>query len=206
MTQALRTGIREVPTAATSTAAPWWVVLAAVSAKTLLLLSVVLVLVDPGWGNLEGKAPVTRALVYPSWALLVPVLWLVRLRPRPFPWAADLLLTSMAFSDILGNRLDLYDSVAWFDDWMHFMNAALLGAAVLLLAPRPGEGRLDLVGRAVAWSLTASLVWELWEYYAFVTRSVEAAWAYGDTLGDLTTGWLGAVVAALAIGSWRKGP
>ena len=167
--------------------------------KAVLLALVVLVLLDPAWGSLEGKAPVARAVTYPLWALVLPLAWAVRVRRPPFPWPADLLLTAMCFSDILGNRLDLYDSVEWFDDWMHFMNAGLLSAAVLLLTPRPAERLLDMITRAVAVGTTASLAWELWEYGAFVARSSEMPTAYRDTLGDLSQGWLGAVTAAVVV-------
>ncbi len=175
------------------------VAVADLALKAVLLALVTLVLLDPAWGSLEGKAPVARALTYPLWALVLPLVWAVRVRPPPFPWLADLLLTAMCFSDILGNRLDLYDSVEWFDDWMHFMNSALLSAAMLLLTPRPGERRLDMLTRAVAFGTTASLAWELWEYVAFVSRSSELPTAYRDTLGDLSQGWLGAVTAAVVV-------
>ena len=79
--------------------------------KVVLVVSLVAVLVDPSWGNLEGKAPTARALTYPLVAFAVPVWWHVRRPARAYPWLADLLLTVVAFSDILGNRLDLYDSV-----------------------------------------------------------------------------------------------
>lgn len=206
MTQTLRPQDHQdlrVPAPHWSGAAPRLVAAADVAAKVVLLASIALVVVDPSWGNLEGKAPLARAVVYPMWALVVPVVWVVRRRPGPFPWAADLLLTAMCFSDILGNRLDLYDTVPWFDDWMHVMNSALVSAAVLLLTPRPGERRLDLVTRAVAYGVTASLAWELWEYQAFLTRSGEVVNAYADTLGDLALGWLGAVAAAMVVASWR---
>jgi hypothetical protein len=175
------------------------VVLVDLALKAVLLALVVLVLLDPAWGNLEGKAPVTRALTYPLWALVLPLVWTLRARRPPFPWVPDLLLTAMCFSDVLGNRLDLYDSVAWFDDWIHFMNTALLSAALLLLMPRPAERRLDMIARAVAFGTTASLTWELWEYGAFVARSSELPTAYQDTLGDLSQGWLGAVTAAVVV-------
>ena len=80
------------------------------------------------------------------------------------------------------------------------MNTALLCAAVLLLneASRTSlRRRLEL---AIASGMTLALAWELWEYYAFVTNSAESATAYGDTVGDLTLGWAGAVVAALLVG------
>lgn len=171
-----------------------------VVAKSVLLFLLALVAVDPEWGNLEGKAPVTRAIAYPMFAFVLPLLWGAFGRRRmPFPWAADLLVTLACFSDILGNRLDLYDRVEWFDDWMHFMDTGFVSAAVVLITLDSSASRAAVVERAIAAGLTASLVWELFEYVSFVTRSIELAWAYADTLGDLTLAWLGSVVAALVV-------
>lgn len=61
-----------------------------VLAKAVLVALLVLVMIDPTWGNLEGKAPVVRALTYPLWALAVPLVWLGRGRPaltRSPEWA-----------------------------------------------------------------------------------------------------------------------
>jgi len=178
-----------------------WVVILDVAAKALLLLVVVRVALDPAWGNLEGKAPMTRALTYSLLALLIPTVHLVRPFPHRYPWGADLLLTVPAFSDVLGNRLDLYDQVVWFDDFIHLANTGLISAAALLLC---GASRASLHRRlelAIAWGMTVSLAWELWEYYAFVTRSAEVVTAYADTLGDLLLGWGGAVLAAVLVGA-----
>ena len=178
---------------------PVWVVVADLVAKVLLLLAVSRVALDPGWGNLEGKAPVARAVTYPMLGLLVPLLHALRVpggARRTYPWGADLLVTLPAFSDLLGNRLDLYDRVPWFDDVIHLASTAALSAGVLLLsgaAAAPLWHRLEV---AVAAGLTLSLAWELWEFSAFVTRSAESSTAYADTLGDLALGWVGAVLAA----------
>ena len=182
-------------------AAPRWVVAADLLAKTLLLLAVARVAIDPGWGNLEGKAPGTRAVTYPMLAVLVPVLHLALGRTRPYPWVADLLVTLPAFSDVLGNRLDLYDRVVWFDDAMHLAATGALSAGVLVLSGAVRHSLSRRLQLSVAAGLTMSLAWELWEYAAFVTRSGEAATAYVDTLGDLTLGWVGAVTAALLLGA-----
>lgn len=173
--------------------------------KALLVLSLVLVVVDPGWGNLEGKAPVARALVYPLPAFAVPIWWWWRRPARPYPVSADLLLTLVCFSDILGNRLDLYDTVVWFDDAIHLLNGALLAGAVLLLGPPAGAGLASAIERAVAVGLSAALAWELFEYVSFVTRSAEYAGAYQDTIVDLTLGWVGAVLAAVVFHRARRG-
>ena len=43
------------------------------------------------------------------------------------------------------------------------------------------------------------MVWELGEYVAFVRHSPELQTAYTDTLGDLTLGTLGALLAGLTL-------
>lgn len=181
-------------------AAPSWVVGLDVLAKVVLLVAMARVAVEPEWGNLEGKAPGTRAMTYPLLALVVPVWHLIRRPGGPYPWAADLLVTLPAFSDILGNRLDLFDRVLWFDDVMHVANTGTLGAAVILLAGAAGAPLVRRLEVAVASGMTLALLWELWEYAAFVTRSAEASSAYVDTLGDLTLGWGGCLAAAVLTG------
>lgn len=182
------------------------VVAADLTAKAVLLGMLVVVVLDPSYGNLEGKAPVARAITYPVLAFLLPAWWLLRRQAHGrFPWSADLLLTLVCFSDILGNRLDLYDRVTWFDDWMHFMNTALVGAAAVLLTlgrdSRPGA----VLSRSVAVGITAAIAWEVFEYVSFMTVSSELPDAYADTLGDLVLGWSGAVVGAVAVSAqWHR--
>ncbi len=173
-----------------------WVVHANLLAKVGLLAMIMLVVIDPAWGNLEGKGSTARAFGYPLVALVVPVWWWARGRRHPYPWLADLMVTVPGFSDVLGNRLDLYDQVVWFDDWMHFMNTGLLCGAFLLLTYRGSQTPGHLLARSVSFGLTVSLLWEVGEYWAFITRSSELRTAYGDTLFDLCLGWLGAVTAA----------
>lgn len=182
-----------------------WLVALDVGAKVLLVLAVTKVALDPAWGNLEGKAPGTRAVTYPMLAFLLPFAYLWR-PGRPFPWAADLLITLPAFSDVLGNRYDLYDRVVWFDDVTHLVSTGAFSAACVMLlgaAHAPLRRRLEV---AVASGMTLALLWELWEYVAFVTRSSEASTAYADTVGDLALGWVGAVGAALLLGLVRPRP
>jgi len=167
--------------------------------KVILIAFLVRLALDPGWGNLEGKAPMGRAIIYPCLGLVVPAAHLVMGGDGPFPWKADLLVTLAGFSDVLGNRLDLYDQVVWFDDWIHFMNTGLIAAAVLVLGSPAHAPFLRLLDRAVAVGLSVSLAWEIWEYFAFVTRSSESVTAYADTVGDLVLGWAGAIVAAVVV-------
>lgn len=143
-------------------------------AKVVVVLLLAVVVVDPAWANLEGKAPMARALTYPMLAFVVPLVWAVRADPPPYPWLPDLLLTLACFTDVLGNRLDLYDTVGWFDDLVHVAVPGILTAAFLLLTgPVQGFGRA--LERAIAFGLSASLAWELFEYSSHVTRLDRAA-------------------------------
>jgi len=178
-----------------------------VTAKSLLVLLLALALAYPELGHMQDKAAGLRAVSYPMLAFTVPAIWYLYWRDRAsFPWLADLLVTITCFTDTLGNRMDLYDTVVWFDDWMHFMNTGLLAAAVILLTlPRTSSFAATLE-RALAFGVTAAVAWELAEYFAFISKSAERHSAYTDTLGDLALGSLGAVLAAIVIhASWRRG-
>jgi hypothetical protein len=171
-----------------------------VAAKAGLVLLLWVAIAYPDLGHLRGKAAYVRAVGYPVVAFVIPVLWWTRWRGRmSFPWLADLLVSITCFSDILGNRLDLYDRFRWFDDWMHLVNTGLLSAAVLILTLRRSAGRGAHLERALAFGVTAALAWEVAEYVSFVRLSSERIDAYADTLGDLTLGALGAVLAALVV-------
>jgi hypothetical protein len=178
-----------------------------VFAKGALVLLLLLALLYPDQGNLRDKAAGMRAVGYPLISFTLPVLWWTLWRERmSFPWVSDLLITITCFSDILGNRMDLYDTVLWFDDLMHFANTGLLAAAVILLTLRRDVGFGRVLERALAFGATAAIAWEVAEFFAFISRSTEREFAYADTLGDLALGTAGAVVAAVVLHrSWQRG-
>jgi hypothetical protein len=178
-----------------------------VFAKGALVLLLLLALVYPEQGNLRDKAAGMRAVGYPLISFTVPVLWWALWRERmAFPWLSDLLITLTCFSDILGNRMDLYDTVLWFDDLMHFANTGLLAAAFILLTMSRDVGFGRVLERGLAFGATAAIAWELAEFFAFLSKSTEREFAYADTLGDLALGTAGAVVAAVVLHrSWQRG-
>jgi hypothetical protein len=178
-----------------------------VSAKAFLVLLLVFALAYPDLGHMKGKAAGLRAVGYPMLAFAVPAIWWLNWRDRAsFPWLADLMVTISCFSDTLGNRMNLYDTIVWFDDFMHFMNTGLLTGAVILLTMHRTSTLSATMERALAFGMTAAVAWELAEYFAFISRSAERHSAYTDTLGDLTLGGMGAVVAALLLQTaWRTG-
>lgn len=171
-----------------------------VLAKAGLLLLLGVALSHPDLGHLRGKAAGARAVGYPMLAFVIPAAWWLFWKDRAaYPWLADLLATFPCFSDILGNRMNLYDTLRSFDDWMHFANVGMLTASILLLT-LPRSAPLGAhVERALAFGVTAAVAWEIAEYAAFLRLYGNRFDAYGDTLGDLATGTVGAVVAALVV-------
>ncbi|MBM9460028.1 hypothetical protein JK386_08940 [Nocardioides sp. zg-536] len=178
-----------------------------VAAKGMLVGLLLLALVDPDGSNLRDKAAEARAIGYPLASFTIPLIWLLAWKERAsFPWVPDMLVTLTCFTDILGNRMDLYDQIVWFDDFMHFANTGLLAAAVILLTLHHTTPRVRLVERALAVGATGAIAWEVAEYFAFINGHAERAFAYADTLSDLGLGVAGSVFAALAIHSlWRFG-
>lgn len=178
-----------------------------VAAKGGLVLMLLLALLHPESGNMEDKAAGVRALVYPLLSFTVPLVWYVWWRERSsFPWLADFMVTITCFTDILGNRMNLYDTIVWFDDWMHFMNTGLLAGAVILLTLHRSASLPSVLERALAVGATGAIAWEIGEYFAFISGSSHRHFAYADTLSDLGLGVLGSVVAAVVIHrSWQHG-
>lgn len=176
-----------------------------VLAKAGLVVLLWVAITNPELGHLRGKAAGLRAVGYPMMAFVLPAVWWAFWRDRvSFPWLADLLVTLTCFTDTLGNRMDLYDTIRWFDDGIHLMNTGLFAAALLLLTLPVTAGLGATIERALAVGVTAALAWEIGEYYAFLSTSSERIDAYADTLGDLGLGTLGAVLAAVVVHRLRR--
>jgi hypothetical protein len=174
------------------------------AAKIALVILIGIAIAYPDLGNVRGKASGIRDIAYPLGALVVPAIWWFRWRTRPYPWLGDALVTLPWFTDTLGNRLNLFDTVDSFDDWMHFVNWALLTAGVLILTLRQTVGARETIERALAFGVTAALGWEIAEYFAFIRHSSELNTAYTDTLGDLSLGSLGSILAGIVVYAlWR---
>ena len=176
-----------------------------VVAKAGLLLLLWVAIAYPDLGHLRGKGAMARAVGYPLLAFALPLAWLAWWRGRaPYPWLADLLVTLTCFTDVLGNRLDLYDTIRWFDDLMHVLNTGVLAAAFVLLTLARTATLGATVERALAFGVTAAVAWEVAEYVAFLRLSGRGVEAYADPLGGLTLGTLGVVVAAVVVHALRR--
>ena len=103
----------------------------------MLLLAVV----QPDLPQFEGKAMAGRALAYPISTVIVPLAWWLVARHRgrrpEYPYALDILIVLPFLIDTVGNALDLYDSVSWWDDANHLVNWFFLSLGGAAPEPTP---------------------------------------------------------------------
>ena len=155
---------------------------------------------SPDLPQFQGKAFTGRAIAYPAALLALPILWWLLARRRtPFPVVADILIGLPFLIDVVGNALNLYDTIEWWDDLNHFVNWALHTAAIALLLRLGPWGFRTRVALAFCWAVTSAVLWEFAEYVTFVPNSPEATTAYADTLLDLALGMLGGLIAAILV-------
>ena len=142
----------------------------------------------------------SRLVAYPVMMSLPVLLWW-RLGRRPLPWPAFTLIGVPFLVDVTGNTLDLYDSVAWWDDANHFVNWAFLCGGIGLLLLRSARVQRDwpLVLAVTGVGAVLAIAWELAEYVTFIRFGTELDTAYTDTLGDEALGTLGSLLAGLLL-------
>jgi hypothetical protein len=171
--------------------------------KAALAALIIFALLHPDWDRFAAKAMGIRAMTYPLSAVLVPIVWLVwsRLRgPVRYPWDVDALIVAPFVIDVAGNAVNFYDTLAWFDDFCHFANWALLSAAVgCALRRGPVMSRWMLAFTCAGSGAIAAILWELAEYSTFIMNTNEVVDIYRDTLGDEALGLGGATLAGVLL-------
>jgi hypothetical protein len=161
-----------------------------------------------GLERFAGKAFGWRLVGYSAAALLVPAIWALRGRRSPYPYAIDALFVLPFLIDTVGNALNLYDTVDWWDDANHFVNWAILTGAVAVGLAHVIDRRWEVFWLIVGFGAATAILWEVGEYFAFIRHSKELKTAYTDTLGDLTLGLGGSTLTAaiaVALRSRRAG-
>lgn len=108
-----------------------------------------------------------------------------------------------AWASILG----LYETHTWIDAPVHLFLNGLIAAAVGISMLRAGmlgdparrAGRAGIAVTTAAVGIALGVVWEIaeWVGFTFVDESVYVY--YGDTIGDLTAGGVGSVVAGVLV-------
>jgi hypothetical protein len=153
---------------------------------------------SPDLPQFQGKAFAGRAIAYPVALLVFPIgWWLFGRRRIPFPIAADILFGLPFLIDVVGNALNLYDTIDWWDDANHLVNWALHTAAVGLLLRYGQWTPTTRVALSFGYAVTSAVLWEFAEFVTFVPNSPEAATAYADTLFDIFNGMIGGLIGAV---------
>lgn len=168
-----------------------------VAAKAALLALLLFAVASPELEQFQGKAMTGRAIAYPFAALVVPAIWWLRFRRRPYPAALDLLLVLPFLIDTAGNAADLYDSIDWWDDANHLVNWAILVLAAGQALRAVDLPRWAVFGLALGFGAVTHVLWELLEYLTFVRGNPdELRGAYSDTIGDMALSLAGSALAA----------
>jgi hypothetical protein len=112
----------------------------------------------------------------------------------------DLAIGITTLVSAASNRLDLYETLPWWDIPAHLVTTAALAALVILLADRAGvvvdRRPLPLGLLALTVGLALSALWELGEWAGQTWLDPEILTGYADTIGDMAVGGLGALLIA----------
>ena len=94
-----------------------------IAVKVLLLAFLLHAVVFSDLAQYQGKGMGWRLVLYPLTAAIVPVVWLLRgRRPRPYPHHIDIVVALPFLLDTAGNTFNLFDTITWWDDFMHALN------------------------------------------------------------------------------------
>jgi hypothetical protein len=176
-----------------------------VAVKVAVVGLAVYPIVNPDASHFAGKAMGIRALIYPAFAFLIPVGWLIARRPEPYPFLADICLGLPFAVDAAGNVFGLF-AIKGFDALPHatgwFFLCLAFGLAVAPLLDRRWVGFLLVVG----FGASIDILWELGEYLLMKSGSSGLQLTYENTIQDLVLSFLGGVLAALVVSTalWPK--
>jgi hypothetical protein len=174
-------------------------VLANLAVRALLLFfgaeAIQATIFNPNDRRFAGKGIALRnALLVGAFSMLLPLLYFLGDRRRPFPWAADALMISVPVADMAGNSLDLYNSRGWFDLVTHFYGTAAVGGLMALGAHgrgvRPAPSRWFIAAGGTTFLHVLLEIQEYWTDVLFGTHNVEGL---EDTEGDLLAGVCGSL-------------
>lgn len=148
-----------------------------------------------------GKAMDARLFTFGLSAVILPAAWLILRPKRPYPHAIDICIVAPFLLDTAGNALDLYDSVVWFDDLMHYLTWIpwVTAFGLLIVNYAPPIPPWAVFGVVIGFGASTHILWEIGEFYTFIKDGAEEATAYRDTLGDLFLSLCGSVTGALIV-------
>jgi hypothetical protein len=152
----------------------------------------------PSSSHFAGKAMGVRAILYPAFTLLIPLVWLAAGRPGPYPFAADVALGIPFAFDAGANVLGLF-AIKGFDAIPHSVGWFCLSIAFgLAVAPLVGE-RWILFGLVLGFGAVIDILWEVGEFAMMRSGASGLELTYENTIQDLVMSQTGSAVAALVM-------
>lgn len=168
-----------------------------IAAKVTAVVLSLFPLAAPNRPQFRGKAMRPRAIAYPLIPLAVPVTWLRRGRPQPYPHAADLVLSLPLILDAGANAFDVYRRVKNFDLLVHTVNAlfgvTVFGAALSPLMPN----RWSAAALATSLGISGAALWEVAEFAALKSGEEGLELSYENTMLDVLTSAVGASLGGI---------
>jgi hypothetical protein len=178
-----------------------------IAVKVLLIAFLLHAVLFPHLAQYQDKGIGWRLVLYPLTAAIVPVVWLARgRRPRPYPHHVDLVVALPFMLDTAGNAFNLFDTITWWDDFMHALNWIPWVMVAGFIARYWPLGRVNVAMLAWGYGAITHILWEEGEYLAFVQENKnESAGAYRDTMGDLILSLAGGLIGAVLVATvlWR---
>ena len=150
----------------------------------------------------KDNAIATRVILYPIAAIATWFIYslILKKKTKEYPYIMDICMTFVVASDLLGNTLDLYNTIWWWDDAMHFLLTIPWVIVFGYFLRNKGLSRKVLFGLVLAYGSTTHIIWEIFEYLSFVrSNPTESLTAYQDTIGDLVLSLSGTLVGAIVV-------
>ena len=172
-----------------------------IAVKVLLVAFLLHAVAFPDLEQYQGKGMGWRLVLYPLTAAIVPVVWVLRgRRPLPYPHHIDLVVALPFLLDTAGNTFNLFDSITWWDDFMHVLNWIPWVMVAGFIARYRPLGRLNVLMLAWGYGAITHILWEEGEFLAFVQDNKnESGTAYRDTMGDLILSLAGGLIGAVVL-------
>jgi hypothetical protein len=169
---------------------------AVLAAKAAVLGFAIDAFVNHDSPRLRGKAIRIRAIGFAGATLVVPLAWRLLPGRARYPRGLDLAISVPLLLDAGGNAFGLYDD-AHIDDVVHVANSAIITAVVgSVVAPYVDE-RWHAAAAGAAVSIVGESAWEIMEYSAMRAGANGMDLSYGDTVGDMADGFVGAIIGAV---------
>jgi hypothetical protein len=178
-----------------------------IAVKVALVALLMHAVVFPDLPQYQGKGILPRLLLYPVSIWLVPLgwwlVWKRRGRALPYPHLIDLCVALPFTIDTAGNAANLYDTIDWWDDVMHFVTwVPWVIAFGLAIRERTNLRRFDVAAITIGFGAVTHIIWEVLEYVTFIRNNPsEIKGAYTDTIGDLVMSLCGSITGGVLVGT-----